>query len=122
MGGLLDSKRFHDPRVAQWLMRLGLAFVFAYAGMGALRDPQAWAGYLPHFLAVSAQASAFMRLFGAFELVLAAWLIWGRWLRLAAAVAFAMLAGIVVMNPNALIVTFRDVGLAALAAALFFSV
>lgn len=117
MNGL---KNVHNPDLAKFMLRLGLAFVFGYAGFGSLHEPLAWASYLPHFLAVSAQADTLVKLFGFFELVLALWLLWGRWARYAAVVAFALLAGIVVLNPDTLSVTFRDIGLAAMAAALFF--
>lgn len=102
------------------MLRLGLAFVLGYAGVDSWREPQVWAGYLPHFLAVSAQVETLVKLFGFGELALALWLLWGKWARYAAVVAFALLAGIVVFNPGALSVTFRDIGLAAMAAALFF--
>ena len=117
---MVGTKNLHDPRLATWMLRLGLAFVFAYAGIESIREPLAWAGYLPHFLATSDQATNLVRVFGTFELLLVAWLLVGKYLRYAALVAFALLAGIVVVNPAALTVTFRDVGLAAMAAALFF--
>lgn len=117
MNGL---KNVRNPHLAEFMLRAGLAFVFGYAGFSSLHEPLAWASYLPHFLAVSAQAVLLVKLFGFFELVLALWLLWGKWVRYAAIAAFALLAGIVVLNPDALSVTFRDIGLAAMAAALFF--
>jgi len=116
----LNMQKLHNPRAAQWLLRVGLAFVFAYAGFDALREPQAWTGYLPHFLAASSNAAMYMKTFAVVELVLAAALLLGVYLRYAAALAAVMLAGIVVLNPNSLIITFRDVGLALMAAALMF--
>ncbi|HSX15247.1 MAG TPA: DoxX family membrane protein [Candidatus Saccharimonadales bacterium] len=116
-------KNVHNPRLAVWGLRLGLAFVFAYAGVDTLREPLAWSGYLPHFLTSGAQlgtVETMMRLFAVFELGLAAWLVAGVYLRYAALVAAGLLGGIVVFNPDTLIVTFRDVGLCLMAVALFF--
>ena len=113
-------KNVHNPRLAVWALRLGLAFVFVYAGIESLREPLAWSSYLPHFLAVSAQVETIMRLFAVFELGLAAWLLTGVYLRYAAVVAAGLLGGIVVFNPDTLSVTFRDVGLCLMAIALFF--
>ena len=117
---MLQTKNLHNPAAGQFVLRLGLAYVFAYAGFGSLRQPLAWAGYLPHFLAVGAHAVMLVKLFGFFELVLALWLLWGKRAQYAAVVAFALLVGIVVINPSALSMTFRDIGLAAMALALFF--
>jgi len=118
---LSDPKKLHNPAVARWALRLGIAFVFAYAGISSLREPLGWVSYLPHFLAVSAHATTLMELFGFVEVMLAAWVLWGKYVRYAALVSFGLLAGIVVLNPDTLDVTFRDVGLAAMAVALFFS-
>jgi uncharacterized membrane protein YphA (DoxX/SURF4 family) len=116
----LDMQKLHNPRVAQWLLRIGLAFVFAYAGFDSIREPLAWTGYLPHIVATSSHATAIMRLFGGFELALAVVMLVGVYLRYASALAAVMLLGIVVMNPDSLLITFRDVGLALMAAALAF--
>lgn len=117
---MIQTKSLHNPAAGQWALRAGLAFVFGYAGFESLRQPLAWSSYLPHFLAVSAHAAMLVKLFGFFELVLALWLLWGEWVRFAALVSLVLLAGIVVLNPDTLDVTFRDVGLAVMAAALFF--
>jgi hypothetical protein len=52
------------------------------------------------------------------QLVLAAWLLSGRYIKYAAGVAAAMLIGIIVTNWGALLITFRDFGLVAMAVAL----
>ncbi|HSX05087.1 MAG TPA: DoxX family membrane protein [Candidatus Saccharimonadales bacterium] len=116
------SKNLHNPNMAQWLLRIGLAAVFAYAGVRSLQRPLEWAGYLPGFLLNSGHAVGVVKSFAVFELLVAAWLLAGKCLRLAALMAFLMLAGILVSTPSQLIITFRDIGLAAMAAALFFLV
>jgi len=120
MNNPLGSQKLNNPRAVQWLLRAGLAFVFLYAGFEGLRDPLLWVGYMPGFTS-GEQALAMVKLFSFVELVLAVWLIAGVYVRYAALVAVGMLAGITVFNLDVLIITFRDVGLTAMAAALFFS-
>ena len=55
-----------------------------------------------------------------YELVLALWLISGRFLRYSALLCAVTLAGIVLTNPSQLITTFRDIGLICMALALVF--
>jgi len=119
---MLNTKNLHNPAAAQWLLRAGLAFVFAYAGFESLRQPLTWVGYLPHFLAVSEHAVVLLKLIAVYELGLAAWLLVGRYVRLAAALAALTIGGIVLANPAAFIITFRDVGLLLMALALLFGV
>lgn len=103
------------------VLRLGLAFVFAYAGIAMLLEPENWIGYVPLFVKniLGAQTELFLYLHAAFEIVLAVWLLWGRWLKWAALVAFLDLAAITVFNLSLLDVVFRDVGLALAALGLY---
>ncbi|HSX06120.1 MAG TPA: MauE/DoxX family redox-associated membrane protein [Candidatus Saccharimonadia bacterium] len=119
---MFTSKSLNKPYVSQILLRLGLAFVFAYAGVGSLRDPNEWIGYLPHFLAAASYAHVLIKVFALTELGLATWLLSGKFVRYAAAASALMLGGIVLANPADLIITFRDVGLACMALALVFAV
>lgn len=119
---LLRIKSLHNPQISQLILRLGLAFVFVYAGASSLRNPDEWIGYLPHFLATASQAHMLIKVFAASELGLAVWLLSGKFVRYAAAAAALMLGGIVIANPANLIITFRDVGLICMALALVFAV
>jgi uncharacterized membrane protein YphA (DoxX/SURF4 family) len=119
---MLTAKNLHNPFISQALLRLGLAFVFAYAGISSLRDPNEWIGYLPHFLAAASYSHTLIKVFAALELGLATWLASGKFVRYAAAAASMMLAGIVLANPANMIITFRDVGLICMALALMFAV
>lgn len=102
------------------ILRIALAFVFAYAAIDGMREPVAWFGYLPHFLTVHSSEWAVLRAAEASEILLAVWLLLGVYVRIAALAAAALLLGIVATNPHALIVTFRDVGLLLAAIALVF--
>ncbi len=101
-------------------LRLGLAFVFAYAAIESLAHPDNWIGYLPHVLTNVIHASLLLRLLSIYQLVLAAWLLSGTYIRVAAGLSVLTLAGITLANLSLLDVTFRDVGLLFMAAALLF--
>ena len=116
----IPTKDLHNPRAAVWSLRLGLAFVFAYAGVSSLRAPAEWVGYLPSFLYHMSYAITLLKLFAGFELVMALWLLSGKYLRYAAALTALTLMAITVINLSQFVITFRDVGLALMAAALFF--
>ena len=62
-----------------------------------------------------------IKFFAVYELVLATWLLTGKYVKYAAALSALTLAGIVVTNPSQLLTTFRDIGLAFMAIALFFN-
>ncbi len=113
-------KRFQSTNLPSLLLRFGLAFVFAYAAISAFQHPGAWTGFVPGLVTKFISAKTFLDLFGIFQLVLAAALVIGRYIKYAAALATLSLAGLLVFNLSSFIVTFRDVGLIFMAAALFF--
>jgi uncharacterized membrane protein YphA (DoxX/SURF4 family) len=104
---------------AATILRWGLAFVFFYAAVDSLLNPAAWAGYLPSFLTQSFSSGLLLTGFSVYEIVLAIWLFIGRKLRWSAIFAVVTLAAITVFNFSIFTVTFRDVGLAFAALALF---
>lgn len=97
----------------------GLVFVFVYAAVMSFRHPLEWVGYVPGFLTRFVAALTLVKLIAAYELVLAAWLLSGRYRKYAALLSAATLGGIIVLNWGQMIVTFRDVGLLCMALALF---
>lgn len=104
--------------LASWLLRAGLAFVFLYAGVSSLQHPLEWVGYLPRFLIDNFTATTLIKIFAVYELLLALWIVSGKYLKYAALLATLTMIGIVLSTPSQLIITFRDVGLAFMAAAL----
>lgn len=102
-------------------LRIGLAFVFIYAAVSSFAHPLDWIGYLPSFLRHNAHDTQLLKLFSTFEIILAVWLLIGRYTKYAALFSAAMLAGIVFSTYNQLIISFRDVGLFFAAIALYFS-
>lgn len=102
------------------LLRWGLAFTFFYAAIASLRDGSSWIGFVPDVVETVISKELFLTLMSVGELALAAWLFWGWMLEWSALVSFAMLAGITVFNLGPTFdITFRDVGLALAALALY---
>lgn len=104
-------------KLAQLLLRLGLAFIFLYAVVSATLSPLNWIGYFPPWARIFPE-DLLLKLFSAGELGLALWLLSGWKLFYSAAGAALLLAAITLSNLSLLDVTFRDVGLVAAALAL----
>ena len=103
---------------ARFLLRLGLAGVFAYAAVAATHQPDKWVGDLPLFLRHLLPASLLLAGFSAFQAALAAWLLSGWRARYAALVTAVVTVAIMALNLGALDITFRDVAIIFAACAL----
>lgn len=108
------------PNLPSLLLRVGLAFVFLYAGIASLQQPLAWEGYVPHFISSVLGITTGLRVIAIGEIVLGMWLLVGKFAKYAAALSALMFAGIILVNLNELLITFRDVGLLFAALALYF--
>jgi uncharacterized membrane protein YphA (DoxX/SURF4 family) len=115
------KKNISSTNITSWLLRAGLAIVFLYAGVSSLQHPFDWVSFLPFFLTKAIAATTLIKLFAIYELALAIWLISGKLLKYSSLLCALTLAGIVITNPHQLLTTFRDVGLAFMALALFFA-
>lgn len=93
------------------LLRLGLATVFLYASISSLLSPNDWIGYLPHVLTVFLPAKIMLTAFSFIELLLAAWLLSGVYVRWAALLSALLFGGIIISNVTLLPISFRDIGL-----------
>lgn len=111
-------KHKDDSQAAAMVLRLGLAFIFGYAGLSSFVNPVEWAGYLPSFASAVISATIIVQIMGLAEVALAAWLVSGVYLFYSAIASTVLLASITAVNLNLLIITFRDVGLVAAALAL----
>ncbi len=103
---------------AKFLLRLGLAFVFAYAGIAALMSPTSWVGYVPQWVSGFVSPETFLLLHSIFELALAAAILFKIKPKIAYALAALDLLAILIFS-GIDAVTFRDVGLFFLAFALW---
>ncbi len=109
----------NNSRLAAIILRWGLAFVFFYAAVAALLDPQGWIDYFPTFMLKLFPSQLLLTGFSYAQIILAAWLFWGKKLLWSSGIAILMLAGITLATLNVFTVTFRDVGLLFAAIALF---
>lgn len=105
------SNRYVNPHTASLMLRVGLAFAFAYAAISALNSPDAWVGFIPPFSTKFVSAKLVLDFVSLLQLFLAVWLLSGKFITYAACLALALLLGIVGFNPSAFIITFRDVPL-----------
>lgn len=85
--------------------------MFLYAAISSFLDPKEWLGYLPTLLTENLDGEVVLKVFSVYELALAAWLLSGVYIRYAALLCAATLAGIVVTNFSLFAISFRDIGL-----------
>jgi len=104
---------------AATILRWALAFVFFYAAVASLREPSVWAVYLPQFLTSIISTRLLISGFAVYELALTVWLFSGRKLAWSSMLAAITLFVITLCNLSILDITFRDIGLALAALALF---
>lgn len=97
--------------IAVWLLKIALSIVFLYASIGSLVSPQEWVGYLPTIATHFVPAELLLKIVSAYELLIVAWLLSGKYTPYAAGAAALTLAGIITANFSLFIITFRDIAL-----------
>lgn len=107
----LDSFLNKGSRFAPLLIRIGLGVVFVYAAVSSTLSPNEWIGYLPPVLTALFPAEILLKVFSVYELILAAWLLSGVYVRYAGLLVALTLAGIVASNFSLFAISFRDIGL-----------
>lgn len=110
-------------KAAHVALRAGAAFAFIYPAVNAWGDPGSWVGYFPQFVlgagaAVGLAPEVLLHLFGAVEIIVGLWLLWGRYLFWPATAATVLLLAIVAFNLPQMQVVFRDLSIAAITFAL----
>jgi ABC-type Mn2+/Zn2+ transport system permease subunit len=107
--------KVRSDQLLSLMLRFGLAFTFAYAGIDAIREPEVWSAFLPPIAFKYAPMKLVLDGFSVSQLILAAALLWKKSAFFAAAASAATLAGItissLVMDPNSMLIVFRDIGL-----------
>lgn len=105
--------------MSRLLLRIGLAFAFLYPPIDAIFEPYSWEGYFPAFLRhLPIDPLLLLHGFGVIEVVIAAWILYGKHLRIPATLAGLMLVAIVAFNSADFPVLFRDLAIAMMAFAL----
>lgn len=114
-----DARRCADAELSTWLLRGGLAFVFAYAALSMFLDAGSLTSYFPSIAPPWMVARVVLPAFGAYELVLAAGLLSRRYASVASLLAMLTLGAITLLNIDAFGVLFRNVAITAAAGALW---
>jgi uncharacterized membrane protein len=122
VNGVAREDRVGRPEVvpdqlASWFLRAGLAFVFSYAAVSSFLHPVTFARYFPAFLPTS-WATDLLPVFAVYEMLLVVGFMTRRYTYAAAVLSALTLSGIIVMNPDAFGVLFRNVAIACGALAL----
>jgi uncharacterized membrane protein YphA (DoxX/SURF4 family) len=113
-----QKKSNQNIKAVSLLLRAGLAIVFLYAAISAIRTPEAWISYVPSFTTRFVSAKTSLDGISTVQIILSIVLLSGKYVRYAAALSAALLAGIIVFNFSTLLITFRDIGLVFMAVAL----
>ena len=113
-----SAEASRGPNVANFLLRLGVAFAFLYPAINAALDPPAGFCYFPQFLRGLAPEPVLLHGFGLVEVVIALWILSGKKIFWPSAAATVILLAIVFFDFADFQVVFRDLSIAAAAAAL----
>ena len=97
--------------LAKLMLRFGLVAVFAYAAIASFASPNDWIGYLPKFATGLLPAPMLLKIFSVYELVLALWLVSGKYMRYAGIAAAFTMVGIIISDAALFAITFRDVAI-----------
>lgn len=98
----------HNPKLVQFLLRIGLASVFVYAAVAATLQPQNWIWYMPTFLRNALPQTILLGGFSLYQLILSLWLLSG-WKTFYPALLSALtMIGIIVVNFQVMDIVFRD--------------
>lgn len=120
MKHILTKAHPYSPKKASLIIRVGLATVLLYAALDGLREPMAWIAYVPGQLGQLTSAQTILLATSVIQIVLAALLLWGKYLIGSAVLTSFLLAGIIITNTSNFLITFRDIGLLAASVSLIF--
>ncbi|HXF28662.1 MAG TPA: hypothetical protein VN457_02330 [Chlamydiales bacterium] len=98
-------------KLAKWLLRFGLAFVFMYATVEIHVNPDNFVKYIPNFVFNIVPLEIFLLVFGVAEVVLALWLLSGWKGQIPSVLAVLMIAGITLFNMDYFQILFRNVAI-----------
>lgn len=95
-------------------MRLAVAFSFVYPAVDAFFEPESWIGYFPGFVLDLAGANSMLLLhtWGIFEILLAAWVLFGKRVYVPSIIMAVALIAVVVANLGQFPILFRDLSIA----------
>ncbi len=106
-----SRRRAFEAQLPSWLLRAGLAFVLSYAATSSFFHPETFARYFPSFMPAT-WATELLAVFAVFEMLLAVGLMTERFTYPASMLAGFTMVAIVLVNPDAFNVLFRNVAIA----------
>ncbi len=112
----MDMHKHH--RWALVILRVGLAFAFLFPAISAVFNPYDWIGYFPSFLKGYVPDMVLLHAFGATEVIIALWLLWGKRIFIPSLAAALYLAAIVALDYRDFEILFRDLSIMSIAIAL----
>ncbi len=99
-------------RAVSIALRSGVAIAFIYPPIAAFLNPDAWLGFIPLYIRdIVPNDELFLIAFGLSELILAAWILFGRRIRIPSIIASVYLLGIVGLNWQYSDLLFRDISI-----------
>ncbi len=101
-----------NSNIAVWFLRVGIAFVFAYASVEIFINPQNFIKYTPQFVLDIVPLNLFLYSFAVAEVVLSVWLLAGWKPEYPSIISVVLIVGIVVCNPEYFQILFRNVAIA----------
>jgi len=118
----MDKSSRNFVLFAKFLLRVGLALSFLYAGFSGLLNPSSWVGFFPFnpsswvgffpfFLRKIFDPQILLFVFSVYEIILALVLLWGRYTLFSASLSALTLFFIIILNLAILDIVFRDIGL-----------
>ncbi len=107
-----------QKQLASFLLRCAIASVFVYAAVASFLTPDNWIGFFPIFLRHLFLQNILLGGFSVYELVLALWLLSGKYTFFAAIFSALTLSGVVIFNLDQLDIVFRDFAIILAAASL----
>ncbi len=111
----------NDKRIkqAKFVLQVAIAFVFLYAAISGIITPDNWIGYFPRPIRDAVPQNILMAGFDIGQIIFGLWLLSGKFLRASSLIAVIGLLVITLGSLPAIDITFRDIGLAFAAYALF---
>ncbi len=103
--------------LARLLLRIGLTFVFFYAGIAAFVNPNNWVGFIPNIGNFITKA-ILLQVHSAINLILGLWFFLNKKIFYASIISGIFLFGIIIFNLNSFDIVFRDVAILLMAIAL----
>ncbi|MDO8509202.1 MAG: hypothetical protein Q7S27_05980 [Nanoarchaeota archaeon] len=97
--------------LAIFFIRIGLAFVFLYAGIGIITNPDSWIGFVPKIVSKFMSTYVVLYSHAILDIILGVWLIYGKRVFYASILCSLNLLSIIIFNAGSMDIIFRDISI-----------